>query len=330
MSKDRCKNSAATLDSRREASATPAKKRPWLVLLGYVLPIFVALLLVAALIAVSDFGWKDVKKSFGALLFIEVAGFLVLTVALLGVSAYKWLRVMAQLAGPEIRHLSLRSAFFYTTIGASLSLVLVPHVATPLGRALGARFHAAVPELRSAGASFYEQIFDVVVMAFFAGLGLALLFPATRPWLIISSLLIAVIAVMVFRRSAYLHDRLRAFQMRELLAPGFVVFLLALSGIRYVIVAARAFLLAISSGIPLGTQDFLASFSIVQISQIVAITPMGLGITDWTWAGVLSLHAVPIAIATAFVVLSRGLNAASTLACLMLAASLSATEKRRP
>lgn len=297
-------------------------------LLWHVLPGLLALVLFLILIVVSDLEWTDVSRAFNALTPATLLSFLGLTALLLALSAMKWLRVMRRIGEGSAEGMGLRDAFFYTTIGASLSLVLVPHAATPVGRALGARLHGRAPPMRSAGASVFEQAFDGFAMLIFAGLGLVWLWPDAWPIVAAGALFGALAAGLALSGRLRLPGRLGVLTTGGLLSPGLLATLAAISLLRYALVAARALILAAPAGIALPVTDFLASFSIVQVSRLVAVTPMGLGVTDWTWAGVLSLLAVPLSVAAGFVLLSRVLNALAVLVCLLLGAALAMTGRR--
>ena len=76
--------------------------------------------------------------------------------------------------------------------------------------------------------------------------------------------------------------------------------------------------------------DSTLGFTIVQSSQLIALTPGSLGITEWTWTGMLSLMGYPPATATAFSFALRILSYASILVVLAIAALLFAVEIRIP
>ena len=318
----------APANPNRVAGDARAPEAPALSLFWHVLPGLLALVLFLVLLAVSDLTLADAHRAFSALTPQTLALFFALTLLLLLLSALKWQRVMAELGGSD-RPMPLASAFFYTTIGSALSLVLIPHIASAIGRAAGARLHGDAPPVRAAGASLYEQVFDVAAMLALAAVGLLWLWPQALPWVALGAAIIAAATALAVRGRLPVPARLRPLLGARLFAPRLLGTLLAVSLLRYALVAARALILAAPAGIALTAPDFLAAFSLVQISRLVAVTPMGLGVTDWTWAGVLSLVGQPLAVAAAFVLLSRVLNAAAVLACLALGA-VTAMIGRRP
>jgi len=299
-----------------------------LVLLRHVLPILTALALLLLLIFTSDLTIETVERVLAALTWVHIAAFVTISIVLLYLSAVKWRLVMGTLPPPGASIPSLSASFFYTCIGAALSLAFMPHVAMPMGRALGARLHAAQPFARTVGASLLEQVFDLAAIAFFAAFGIAVLLPAALPFVV--ALVLAGIGTigLLVARPALLPRRLQDSGVLELLRTNLPLGLATISIVRYLLVGLRAFIIAAPAGITLTPPEFFASFSLVQLSRIVAVTPMGLGIIDWTWAGVLSVFDLPLAVAASFVLLSRSLNLLSTLAALALSAVLSADYRR--
>jgi len=301
-----------------------------LVLLRHALPMLAALALLILLVFTSDLTLETVNRVLAELTWWHLAGFASTTIALLFLSAVKWRLVMGELQDVDETMLSLRAAFFFTCIGATLSLVLMPHAAMPTGRALGARLYGSLPVVRSFSASILEQVFDVVVIVVFAAFGVAVLLPKALPGVAVMAFVAIAAIVLVAVRPTVLPQRLRATGIIALFRTSVPLSLASISVLRYVLVALRAFIIAAPAGIVLAPPSFFASFSLVQVSRIIAVTPLGLGVVDWTWAGVLSLSHLSLSVAASFVLLQRSLDMLSTLIALGVGALLAVRRRREP
>lgn len=317
--------------SRRQDILAGQRKGTGLRLFWHILPILGAGALLWLLVVTSDLTWDQVAGVIDAVTGFHVVAFFAITVGLLGLSALKWRLVMAHLpAGdtPEARPLSRRSAFLYTCLGAVLGLVMMPHVAKHAGRAMGAKFHGGLPAGKSVAASLFEQVFDLAMLVVLAGFGAILLAPFLTPF-ILGFLGIALAAsVVVLRRPHLMPQRFHMADLTRMLRSPLALRLCTISLIAYAMTALRAFIVAVPAGIALLPAEFFASFSLVQLSRLIAVTPMGLGVADWTWASVLALLDVPLALAAGFVLLNRSLNIGATLATFALAVVASLIGRR--
>ena len=262
---------------------------------------------------------SDVARALAAVSVPAALGAILLTAAFLALSALKWRIVMRALSDGDDPPAGWMPAFFYTSLGATLSLVLLPQVAVPTGRALGARLHFGQPPARAAGASVFEQLFDVAVMLFAAAAAFCVLFPHLTPVVILAAAL-CVAALYAFpkapARIPVLASRLTDPRLAALRTTPVLSRLLWISALRYALLAARGVLVMSVVGLALGLGDFLSSFSLVQLSRLISVTPMGLGIADWSWAGMLGYFGLPLSAAAGFVVVNRALNIAGVVACL--------------
>ncbi len=269
------------------------------------------------------------KAMLDALSSLQIAAFVTISFVTLGLSAVKWWLVMTHLPASPAPVPSLSASVFYTCLGAVLGFVLMPHAAKPMGRALGARLHGAQPVGKSVAASIFEQVFDFVIIVLFAAFGVAILVPHAAPLLAVALLICFAVIVFLANRPHLMPERLHIGDHTRLLrspvAPRLVTISLAL----YLLNALRAGIIAVPAGLALMPADFFASFSLVQVSRLISITPMGLGIADWTWAGVLALLEVPLTVTAGFVLLNRSLNVFSILAALALSIPLAVMDRRR-
>lgn len=315
--------SDASLDpaalSRRETAESGGSKPAGVVFLWHIAPLLLSLALLVPLFTLSDFGWSQVSRTLGAVSLPAVLGAILLTAAFLSLSALKWRIVMKAMSEEHDVVAGWMPAFFYTSLGATLSLVLLPQIAVPTGRALGARLHLGQPPARVAGASVFEQLFDVAVMLAAAAVAFCVLFPQFTPVVLLSFVLCAA-GVLAFPRTLsripFVARKLSDPRLAALRTGAVLSRLLWISFLRYLLLGARAVLVMYVVGLGLGLGDFVASFSLVQLSRLVSVTPMGLGIADWSWAGMLGLFGLPLSVAAGFVLVNRALNIAAVVACL--------------
>lgn len=314
--------------SRRQDMSTSQAKGMGLRLFWHILPILFAPLLLWLLFVTSDLTLEQLARAFDALTPGHVAGFFGITVAMLALSALKWRLVMDELPASDAPGPSRADAFLYTCLGAVLGLVLMPHVAKHTGRALGAKFHGRQPAGKSVAASLFEQIFDVAMIVVLAAFGAILLAPVLTPYIAGSLMLVATAVLYLLRRPHLIPDRFHIADLTRILHSALALRLSTISLIMYLLTAARTFIVAIPAGIALLPTEFFASFSLVQLSRFVAITPMGLGVADWTWATVLAVLNLPLALAATFVLLNRSLDIVSTLAAFALSVPLAVLFRR--
>ncbi|MEO0372591.1 MAG: lysylphosphatidylglycerol synthase domain-containing protein [Pseudomonadota bacterium] len=308
--------------SRRQGILATDAKGIGLRLFWHILPLAGVLVLMGLLVAASGITRDQMVSVFEAVTIGHVAAFFAVTVAMQALSAAKWRMVMQHLPAGDSPPPLRSSAFLYTCLGAVLSFVLMPHVAKHAGRALGAKFHGGLPAGKSVAASLFEQVFDLVMIVVLAAFGAILLAPVLTPY-IAGALGLGTAAVLfVLRRPQMVPARFHLADLLALLRRPVALRLCAISLGFYLLTALRTFIVAIPAGIALLPVEFFASFSLVQLSRLIAITPMGLGVADWTWASVLGLLHIPLALAAGFVILMRVLDLIATLAAFALAVVL--------
>ena len=104
-----------------------------------------------------------------------------------------------------------------------------------------------------------------------------------------------------------------------LLAMPCLLKLYALSIIRYFTMLVRVPILTLAFGLPLAIKNSVPAFTIVQATQIAALTPGQLGIREWTWSGVLAMRGYDLELATRFAIDMRVVGmialALATLTC---------------
>jgi hypothetical protein len=230
------------------------------------------------------------------------------------ISAEKWRLIMAARAKASAETVDHPVAFFYTALGALLGQVMLPQLSTTLLRGLAARLHTDKSAMAGARTAVIEQSFDLIVGLLLAAATVlviaGLLAPPHWPWAVV--LMLAAVSL-----GACLIGRWR----RPFgLTPGLGLTLVALSGLRYLVLAARAVLVVWCAALPLVWWLPAMTLPLAQLSTLLAVTPGNLGITEWGWSGALALLGVPMAAAASFVLVHRVLGLAGQVATVAIAA----------
>ena len=309
--------------------------------LRLVMPFVVALVLVVALFAGAKIGWSDFTGAVRGFTLPILAGILATTGLFLLLSNLKWRLVMARISHPEAAPIDWRLSLYYTALGAALSVVFLPQAAMAVSRALGARYHLQQPATTSAAATVFEQIFDQIPLFAFAAATVAVIVMGAGigQWLFLSAALIAAgyVALVVMLRTGFklpgrfgivpaaLRSRYESKfawfggdAAQSLLQSRFIAILCGLSIARYFALLLRALLIFRALETPITGFAFFKAFSLVRLSGLLAITPGGLGVTEWTWTGVLVWMNYSLEEATRFAIANRFYNVTSVLAVFAL------------
>lgn len=261
-------------------------------------------------------------------------------------SALKWHLIVRRIAPAQANQAGHTFFLFYTTLSAALAQFVMVHLASLLVRGLAMRIHHRVPFVHGAATSIFEQLFDVYVLLLFAICGViawyAGLTPASWPAVVIIVVVAGWFALFLTLRMLQLHSItyqgsyrilrsiagwLTTCRSFDLLDAHLVLRLYGLSVLRYFFMALRMFIVVVAVAPAIDLFDAVIGFTVVQTSQLIAVTPGSLGITEWTWAGYLSLLGYSTTDATAFSLALRILSYASILAVLCLAGLLLTLEK---
>lgn len=248
-----------------------------------------------------------------------VAAITGLTVLQIWCSAWKWRRVLEMTGSSQQR---VPSSFYYgcTALAAFLSHFLTVYLASIIVRGWAVKRWYGLAASQGAGTSLFEQVFDVIVLVVMA-------VPALIVWSLggtlaqwsavtIAALLAGVLSlrfidpavrvVAVLERFApRLRKLVELFQRSAaagLLSQRFMLEIYAISVLRYFTILARIPLLIIAFGLPLAMSDAIPGFTIVQATQLAALTPGQLGIREWTWSGVLALRGYDLQVAARFAI----------------------------
>ena len=135
--------------------------------LRYILPLLAAVALTVGLIVHSGITFSEFRHAISGFSVASVLGVLACTAVFLLLSSVKWRMVMRRV-GAESRHLEGWAPYvYYTSLGAALSIFMTVHVSVAVTRALGAKLHLKQSPIVGAGASVYEQMFDLGVLVLF-------------------------------------------------------------------------------------------------------------------------------------------------------------------
>ena len=264
----------------------------------------------------------------------------------LGASAIKWALVLRRMEPDRKRPWTFFVA--YTGIAAVVAQVLTAHLASVVVREISLRIEGGAA-LKGAASSVVEQLFDLAALLTFAG-ATAFAWWLGGPWLawIGAALLLATAAAgigpRVLRGQAHrlggwlsrfpgriggVGDALAGGALTRVLSPGLGLSLWFWSVVRYGFLGWRAWAVSRSAGLELPTQDTLQSFTLVQASQILSLTPGNLGVSEWTWAGALATAGHPTELATTFALSLRTFSVVGFVAFAVVAVLVHVVMRRR-
>jgi uncharacterized membrane protein YbhN (UPF0104 family) len=251
-------------------------------------------------------------------------------------SSQKW-----RVADRAIRHTSDGSpsqfeSFALSSIGTALGQVLPVQVSMSIARTIGTHKHGRAFQRGTLG-TLFEQSFDLLFICFLmiASAATYLLHGGWIMWLAIAvpsaglAMISAGAILAILKRLATKVSpegasatRWRRFvaELRDsaLLEPKLGRTLMLLSGLRFVtlILMAGQTTAAIHANVPLW--HLAATMPFAVLATATGITPGGLGITEFTYAGILRAFGTPIAVATQWAVVNRLLVSASSIVVALL------------
>lgn len=281
--------------------------------------LLVALTGTFALGAWSGISTSDVLKTLGSTPISLVGTFVALTIAQVALSAWKWQLVLRKLR-PDRDDMPFGFLFDCTALSVFLSQFLTVYLSSIVVRGWVLKRNYGLTPRFSSATSLFEQIFDVVTLLIMALPALIVWsFGGTfDQWMLVTAAVVAAGAFSVrlvplaLRTATRVHavaPRLRSlseiFNTTEasgLTAAPFLLNLYALSVARYLVMLARIPALAVVFGFPLAMKDVIPGFTVVQATQLAAITPGQLGIREWTWSGVLAARGYDLHLAARFAI----------------------------
>jgi uncharacterized protein (TIRG00374 family) len=227
-------------------------------------------------------------------------------------AALKW-RISLNAVG-EKRAAHFGSLLHYFMIGRAVGLVLPMDVSDLGVRTMSLKYDHSVSVGKASYSVFLDRTFDVMVAGIF--LAPSVLFivgtlPA-RACMILYALTYAgaFLSLVLFgRQSMHMLQRLFRLLFRlvcrvpwvgkragsgedidlldssqvALIAPK----LFLVSGLKFVLISLRYYAIAAALGVTLGPGEVMAFVPSAQYAALLALTPGGLGIADWSWSGLL-------------------------------------------
>lgn len=319
--------------------------------LRHIVPLLAAAALIAALLVSADVTLAEFYRAIGGFSVTSAIAVLACTAAFLLLSSLKWRMVMALFAEGRQPHWGLY--VLYTGLGAVLSLVMMPHLAMGMARALGAKYHLGQSPVTAAAASVYEQIFDIGVLMLFAAatvlviafgldaaswiavagcliVAAALVLPAAGEWGISVLLRLMAVPARYNDRAKLALEWFGGAEARRAFSRGVVVQLFLISVTRYLFLLLRGFVVLWAVGLPITEEDFVNVFALVQLSKLVSVTPAGLGVSEWTWSALLVWWGTSLDGAVQFVLVNRAVTSLSLVAFLALVCGLVVTWRCLP
>jgi uncharacterized protein (TIRG00374 family) len=227
-------------------------------------------------------------------------------------SALKWKLSLRSLGEGDATHFG--SLLYYFMCGRAVGLVL-PMDASDFGvRTMSLKFDHSVPIGRASYSVYLDRTFDVVVAGLFlvpsvlyitkvvsASTGLILFAAAFLLGLVCftflvdkSTRLLAFIFHALFKavcRIPWIGKRVEFESESKLLAGrdfgSVAASLYVLSGIKFLLTAMRFVVIAAAMEMSLGFREIFLFVPGAQFAALLAVTPGGLGIADWSWSGLL-------------------------------------------
>jgi uncharacterized membrane protein YbhN (UPF0104 family) len=238
----------------------------------------------------------------------------------------KWRLVYRRMApGAE---LSRRLCFCFTAIGTAAGQVLPMQLATALARSICAHLVTGSGAVRSALATIFEQLFDIVVVALCALASFYCLWSNDLSWW--SAIAAAALAIgfvlagpvlgraaaaaqWLATRHATLAQRIRALGESGLFEPRLTRHLFALSVLRLAVLWLMAVATAYAAGLNISALQLAAALPLVVLATVLVVTPGGIGVNEWTFAAALTALGADFETAAQFALVNRVLVAVASL-----------------
>jgi uncharacterized membrane protein YbhN (UPF0104 family) len=233
------------------------------------------------------------------------------TLCMAVVSALKW-KLSIQTTG--VGRVDFGNLLYYFMFGRAVGLVLPMDISDFGVRTMSLRFGHDFSIGRASYSVYLDRTFDVIVAGLFVipsllclagtiepGTGLALFGIAFLGGLVCFTFfgrqtmtVIAWVFRILFRavcRIPWIGKRVEFEAESNLLEGGdlggFAPWLFLLSGLKFFFTAMRFVTMAAAIGLGLGALKILLFVPVAQFAALIALTPGGLGIADWSWSGLL-------------------------------------------
>lgn len=278
--------------------------------------------------------------------FIELV---ILNGLLIGLSTIKWRTIDAVLRHSSDAIPSKITAFFVTSTGMALGLVLPVQLGMTTARTVGTRAYGRTLK-RGTGGTIFEQSFDLLVVVILTGASAITWFFHGGGWMwlvcAVPLITLALLAVtpsvrllqtlagrvpdlsarsrlpwlpgLLYEWSKRALGSLSNVQHSGLLNARLAHRLLLLSAIRFGVVVLMAGQTARAVGVDIPLWQMAASVPFVFIANLISMTPGGIGLNELTSATVLSMFGTPFSLASQWALANRVLG---TGACFSVVAA---------
>lgn len=305
-----------------------------------------ALAAIAGLVAWSGLGLDAIASRLERTPVWLIASLATIVALQATLSGVKWRIVLGAAGTPPEEIPPLRFCIGVTALAILLSNVMTTFLSAIVTRGLVAKRVHGMPVTKGALTTTYEQVYDAALIVMFALVtALAWSFDlAFGAWLGLVALgvvgigaAIALVGAMRARlmtleltgRAEALRERVLGWAQVGLFRPGLIAKLLGLSLLRYALLAMRAVMIAAGLGYSLAGEKAFQAHTLVQSTQLAAITPGNLGIQEWGWAAALSIEGLGTGEATDFALALRILTFVTTIAVTITLAFLLIRQGRR-
>lgn len=194
--------------------------------------------------------------------------------------------------------------FSFTSIGVGLGQFVPAQLSLVLSRSLGAHLYGGRALVRGATATVFDYFFDLLVAACVAlssllivllgggEAGWALLVVVIGVagfllWGVVASISAAAARLIARRFGGRIAGVCEAVAGSPLLAPDVGRRLLAISGLRFLVLVTMSVISAKAIGADLGVWQLAAALPFAVLANALALTPGGLGVTEWAASTVL-------------------------------------------
>ena len=237
-------------------------------------------------------------------------------------SSQKWRLVDSVLRGEGDFVPSNFEAFAMTSVGTTLGQILPIQFSMPLVRTFGTWMHGRAIR-RGALGTYFEQFFDLSFVGFMAipSLGTYFMHGGGLFWLLVALPVIllaiysgGVVLKITARLATVIHEKMRnvswvpnfaPMNKCALFEPWLGQKLMFLSALRYTVLVlmAEETTAAIHANIPVWHLAVAMPFAV--LATAIGITPGGLGVTEFTYTGVLYALGTPLAVTSQWALVNR-------------------------
>jgi hypothetical protein len=292
---------------------------------SFVFAVASGVLAIVLLIALVKFSQVDVRRLLGLLAAarpLPIAALLLLTGLHIMLAAEKW-RLVEQRVAPG-SELPRRLCFSLTAIGAAAGQIMPMQVATALTRSLGAHLATGSGAVRSALATLFEQMFDIVVVCLCGLLSAYCLWRGDIGWWVMGAVatfatgfvlvpptfaIMAAVTERLAKAPAVLGARIgglgRALADSGLFETRLTRRLFVLSAFRFITLWLMTIATTHAVGLNISSVQIAAALPFVVLAMALAVTPGGVGVNEWAFVAALVAFGVDFETATQCALVNR-------------------------